>query len=35
MFSYAGISAAWTSRDGDDPKLTLSVAEAAAPDLNQ
>jgi streptomycin 6-kinase len=35
ILSYAGISAAWTSRDGDDPKLALSVAEAAAPDLNQ
>jgi len=35
ILSYAGLSAAWTIRDGDDSKLALSVAEAAAPDLNQ
>src|SRR6476660_5473127 len=30
ILSYAGLSAAWTIRDGDDSKLALSVAEAAA-----
>jgi streptomycin 6-kinase len=33
VLAYAGLSAAWSLEDGDDPSLALRVAEIAAADL--
>ena len=33
ILAYAGLSAAWTLGDGEEPKLALAVAELAAKEL--
>jgi streptomycin 6-kinase len=35
ILAYAGLSAAWSIEDGDDPELALSVAEIAASELDR
>jgi streptomycin 6-kinase len=34
VLAYAGLSAAWSLEDGDDPGLALAVAEVAERELN-
>jgi streptomycin 6-kinase len=35
VLAYAGLSAAWSLEDGDDPRLALTVAELAAAELDE
>ena len=35
ILAYAGLSAAWSLEDGDDPELALAVAEIAAAELGK
>ncbi len=35
VLAYAGLSAAWSMEDGDDPALALAMAEIAAADLSR
>ena len=35
ILAWAGLSAAWTLEDGDDPEVALAVAELAAAELAQ
>jgi streptomycin 6-kinase len=33
VLAFAGLSAAWTVQDGENPELSLAVAEIAAAEL--